>query len=391
MPKIDNLILEHCPEGVAYKPLGDVCEFITDYVANGSFASIKENVKYVSVDEGYARLIRTADFSNNFDQNKAMYVTENAYKFLKKSKLEPNQIVICNVGSVGLVFRAPFLDMPMTLAPNAITLVTKYNDDFYHHYLKSEAFQKKIQRIVGKSAMPKFNKTQLRTILVPVPPIEVQKEIAETLDKFTQLEAELSAELDARRKQYEYYRNQLLTFDESRADVRRLTLGDVATIKSGKNKNRKPEAEYPVFGSTGIIGYSDKYAYEGEVLLVARVGAYAGQVNRVNGRYDVSDNTLMIKLVDSCSYDYFYHLLVNMDLNQYASGGGQPLVTAGKLKELRIPVPELNEQNDIAEILGKFHKLTNDISEGLPAEINARRQQYEYYRTKLLTFQELTA
>lgn len=371
MSKIDELIREFCPEGVEYMQLGAIEDAGLIKLGRGNVISKKDIAAepgdypiYSSSASGVGEFGRYGKYM--FDDERLSWSVDGGGRFFYR---HAHKYSVTNVSGWLKVLDSSRIDIK-----------------YLFYALDSAWSTKKFD--YTKKAHPSVIRNEYK---IPIPPLEVQKEIASILDKFTELEAELSAELKARRKQYEYYRNQLLTFDESREDVRWLTLGDVATIKSGKNKNRKPEAEYPVFGSTGIIGYSDKYTYEGEVLLVARVGAYAGQVNRVNGKYDVSDNTLMIKLVDSCSYDYFYHLLVNMDLNQYASGGGQPLVTAGKLKELRIPVPELNEQNDIAEILGKFHKLTNDISEGLPAEINARRQQYEYYRTKLLTFQELAA
>jgi type I restriction enzyme S subunit len=148
---------------------------------------------------------------------------------------------------------------------------------------------------------------------------------------------------------------------------------------------------YPVYGSTGIIGYSDSYEYDKDYILVARVGANCGFVHKASGKYNVSDNTLIIKLKKDCDKQFFYYLLVSMNLNIYAVGGGQPLITAGKLKELTIPIPPLEEQERIAAILDRFDTLTSDITSGLPAEIEARRKQYEYYRDKLLTFKEKAA
>lgn len=385
MSKIDELIGELCLNGVEFRELGEVATFYRGKALSKSDKGTGDTPIIL-----YGELYTTY---GNYINEIVSFCAD--VKAKKGTEINSGDIVmpITSTTKEAQIGKASALqiDSHVYLGGDAIALRHEQEPGYLVHLLNSAWFEYfKMQHRTG-TTVSHLSPKGIAKIKIPIPPLEVQKEIVNILDKFTQLEVELSAELKARRKQYEYYRNQLLTFDESREDVRWLTLGDVATIKSGKNKNRKPEAEYPVFGSTGIIGYSDKYTYEGEVLLVARVGAYAGQVNRVNGRYDVSDNTLMIKLVDSCSYDYFYHLLVNMDLNQYASGGGQPLVTAGKLKELRVPAPEPNEQNRIAEILDQFHKLTNDISEGLPAEINARRQQYEYYRTKLLTFQELAA
>lgn len=168
-------------------------------------------------------------------------------------------------------------------------------------------------------------------------------------------------------------------------------LGDVChNISSGRNKIKKKSGKYPVYGSTGVIGFSDEYNHEGEILLAARVGANAGLIQRVAGKYDVSDNTLMIEAQKIVNLDYLYHLLISLNLNQYATGGGQPLITGKLLKSLEIKLPSISEQKSIVSILDKFDALVNDISIGLPAEINARRKQYEYYRNQLLTFPELT-
>ena len=161
-------------------------------------------------------------------------------------------------------------------------------------------------------------------------------------------------------------------------------------IYSGNNKDRNDNGEYAVFGSTGIIGRTNNYCYDKEQILIARVGAYAGAVQLANGKYDVTDNTLIIDLIEEkILLKYLYYFMVNSNLHQYAKGGGQPLITGKQLKELNIPVPPIKVQEKIVEILDKFDKLTNDISDGLPAEIEIRQKQYEYYRNKLLNFKEL--
>lgn len=107
--------------------------------------------------------------------------------------------------------------------------------------------------------------------------------------------------------------------------------------------------------------------------------------------YDVSDNTLIVDLKKSISIKYVYYILDNLKLNKYAQGGGQPLVTASRIKKVEIPIPPLTEQNRIVAILDRFEALTTPLQHGLPAEIAARRQQYEYYRDKLLYFKRKTA
>ena len=152
--------------------------------------------------------------------------------------------------------------------------------------------------------------------------------------------------------------------------------------------SRNKEGIYPVYGSTGVIGYSNSYIYDEDKLLVARVGANCGFVNKATGRYDVSDNTLIITPKAIYNLSFAYYQLTYLKLNRLAVGGGQPLVTAGKLKRVVVPIPPLEEQARIVAILDRFDALCNDLASGLPAEIEARKKQYEYYRDKLLTFKE---
>ena len=133
-----------------------------------------------------------------------------------------------------------------------------------------------------------------------------------------------------------------------------MLLGNLSnSISSGRNKHRDANGQYPVFGSTGIIGYSSTYEYEGPVILVARVGANAGTLNFASGQYDVSDNTLIITIKQNVyDYNFAYNQLTHYKLNKLVFGSGQPLITSKQLKNIRIPVPPLAEQRKIAEVLG---------------------------------------
>ena len=126
--------------------------------------------------------------------------------------------------------------------------------------------------------------------------------------------------------------------------------------------------------------------YNKRQILVARVGANAGFVHLADGSYDVSDNTIIIDLSKEVNQKFVFYMLRNANLNKFAKGGGQPLLTATQIKDFVIPVPSMEEQQRIVSILDRFEALTTDLQSGLPAEIEARRQQYEYYRNKLLTF-----
>ena len=223
-------------------------------------------------------------------------------------------------------------------------------------------------------------------MLIPIPPLPVQTEIVRILDALTAL----TSELILRRKQYEYYREKLLSFDSlEQLNVRgtKKKLIDVCiNIFSGKNKERNDRGLYPIYGSTGIIGKTNKKEFSNEQILVARVGANAGYVHIAQGEYDVSDNTLIVQNNKNIDLKFLYHTLVNMKLNQYAKGAGQPLITARQLKSMEINVPPLEEQHRIVSILDKFETLTNSITEGLPLAIEQSQKRYEYYRELLLNF-----
>jgi type I restriction enzyme, S subunit len=232
--------------------------------------------------------------------------------------------------------------------------------------------------------------TVVRDMRIPVPPLEVQREIVRILDNFTELEMVLEAELDARRQQYNYYRDLLLS--PAGAELQSVPLNQlVANVSSGRNKSRSDGGDVPVFGSTGLIGYTGLANYSGDSLLVARVGANAGLVNAVSGEYDVSDNTIIIIPKENWDIRFAFHQLVHKNINQFARGGGQPLITGAQLKSLVVWLPPIEKQRKIAAVLDKFDALVNDLSIGLPAELAARRKQYEYYRDKLLTFEEAHA
>ena len=219
-------------------------------------------------------------------------------------------------------------------------------------------------------------------LVIDVPSQKVQEEIVKILDSFTNLIDALNEELSLRQKQFEYYREKLLTFDDN-TNMQKIC--NFATIQSGKNKERTDNGQFPLFGSTGLISRTNIYVYEGDYILIARVGANAGFTYRVNGKFDVSDNTLIVTIIknNTINIDYLYHCLIEQNLNKYAKGGGQPLVTSGELKNISIPIPSLAIQQSIVEKLDAFESLISSLKE----EIALRQKQYEYYREKLLTFE----
>lgn len=267
----------------------------------------------------------------------------------------------------------------------------KIKPEFSKYLFRTNLMRAEIAKTASGVTRFNISKSRFKKVLIPVispenpeKSLAIQSEIVRILDKFTALTAELTAELTMRKKQYNYYRDQLLSFDEGEVEWR--TLGEITRkIASGRNKTRQAEGDFPVYGSTGLLGFTNEPAYSGDLLLVARVGAYAGLVNAVSGHFDVSDNTLIIHPSDSWNARFAFHQLTHMNLNQYAVGAGQPLITGGMLKNLKVPVPSLNEQTRIAKILDKFETITVSITEGLPREIELRQKQYEYYRDLLFS------
>ena len=390
MNTIKELIKKYCPDGVEYKKLGEIGFFYS-----GLSGKSKDDFK-----DGNAMFITYMNVYSNPSTNLDVIERVKIGQGEKQNKIEKGDILFtgssetpdeCGMSSVVTD------DITSNYYLNSFCFGFRLNnkDTFEPNFLKHLFRDRKMRAQIARTAngVTRYNvsKKLFARIIIPVPPLPVQREIVRILDNFTSLEAELEAELEARRKQYEYYRDQLLSFKHlsggGKNEVEWKTLGEVATkISSGRNKEKLSEGIFPVYGSTGIIAYSNSYQFDRELILVARVGANAGFVNIANGKYDVSDNTLIIEPNEDTSLKYLFYVLQNMNINKFAKGGGQPLITASLIKKLRIPLPPLSTQRRIVSILDRFESLVNDITTGLPAEIAARRQQYEYYRDQLLSF-----
>lgn len=294
-------------------------------------------------------------------------------------------------------------------------VVLKHNQEprYLAHVLSTyEARQQKSKGKI-KSKVVHSSVPAIEEIEIPLPSMEVQRRYADVLDNFEKicndLDIGLPAEIEVRKKQYEYYRDVLLTFAEcgetilDRQTIIRLIqyvfgviyleLGSVVKVFRGEYITKKDtvSGDIPVIlGGQEPAYYIDKFNHKGEVVVVARSGASAGFVSYWNRPvfitdgfgYDADENTLIPK--------YLYYVLKNMEkqFNGMKRGAGVPHISGATLLETKIPVISLSEQERIVTILDRFDTLCNDISEGLPAEIEARQKQYEYYRDKLLNFKE---
>ena len=241
------------------------------------------------------------------------------------------------------------------------------------------------------SGRPSLTQAILNRIEIPVPALNVQTEIVRILDTFTSLTTELTTELSTRKKQYNYYRDQLLSFEEGEVEWK--TLGEVFEMRAGQHisasqimQNPSDEYSFPCFGGNGVRGFVEKKSHDGEYLLIGRQGALCGNVHRMKGQFYATEHAVVVTASKEIDIDWAFHMLTVMNLNQYASQSAQPGLAVSKLQGLKIPIPSLDEQKHTALILDKFDTLTSSISEGLPREIKLRQQQYEYYRDLLLNF-----
>jgi type I restriction enzyme S subunit len=228
-----------------------------------------------------------------------------------------------------------------------------------------------------------------RKFQIPIPPINIQAEIVRILDAFTTLTAELTTELTARKKQYNYYRDQLLIFEEGEVEWK--ALGEVGEILRGTaitEKQTNP-GEFPVVANGPSHNYyHDKSNRSGETIVIARSGVYAGLVSYWNKPIFLTDAFSIHPENKVLSTKFLYYVLKKdqIKIHLMGKGAGVPHVRANDFESYKIPVPRLEKQERIVAILDKFDALTNSITEGLPREITLRQQQYEYYRDLLLSF-----
>lgn len=231
------------------------------------------------------------------------------------------------------------------------------------------------------------------TFKIPVPPLPVQEEIVRILDSFSSLEAELEAELEARRKQYIHYRDELLKFER----VLIASLGELCKISVGRKNGTAGEfGEYPyVNAGTSMSGFVNEWSEEGDcVTTPSRGQGGMGFVAYQASRFWCGPLCYVMRSKHSdvmIKYVYYYLCSRKADILGLVHEGGTPAINKSELAGLRILVPPFEEQRRIVSILDRFDKLTNDLSSGLPAEIEARHKQYEYYRDRLLSFDELAA
>ena len=385
-PYIDRLL-----QGaeVVWKPLGEVAE-----VSAGNSAP-QDNDLFMN---GVYPFCRTSDVgkvhhSINFHQIQDK-LNEEGIKGLRLYKKET--ILLPKSGASTLLNHRVMLTIDSYVSSHLATIYRKEEvvlAKFLFYFLSK--FD--IAELVPDKSYPSLKVSEIAKIQIPLPPLSVQQEIVRILDKFTQLEAELEAELDFRKRQYEYYRNKLLTFNEigGGTEIVWKTLGEVLDIYTGgeapKNliRGERPQGSfiYPIYSNgEEIYGFTDNYRINKDAVTISSIGAKTGTIYFRKAYFTpiIRLKVLVPKNERTLNSRYVFHYLSNITISTKRSS--VPNINANEVKSIKIPLPPLEEQERIANILDKFDTLVNSISEGLPKEIALRRKQYEYYRERLLTF-----
>lgn len=397
MSKLQELIQRLCPNGVEYKKLGEVCEVV--------IAPKKLNKKDYQ-DTGLYPII---------DQGKSMIV---GYTDNEEVLLPAKEYVLFGDHTRNI----KYYDGAFAQGADGLKILTS-KDIVLARFLYYS-----MQCLVIEDRGYNRHWTVVSPLLIPVPPLEVQEEIVRILDRFSDYAAELQAELQARKEQYEYYRNLLLTFnpagcageadDEQEGSVTTRgghsypiqwkTMGEIGKIKMCKrimkaqttNTGDIPFYKIGTFGKKAdafisrelFNEYKRLYSYPRKGTILVSASGTIGRCVVYEGEdaYYQDSNIVWLDNDESIvlnTYLYHYYQIVNWN----TEGGTIKRLYNDCFASTPIPVPPLELQEKIVAVLDRFETLVNDLSEGLPAEIAAVKEQYEYYRNRLLTFKEKTA
>lgn len=392
MGKIDELIQQYCPDGVEYKHLGDICAIkgrigFRGYTRNDQ---VKEG-------EGALSLSPINIKDGRMDYKKGTYITWEKYEESPEIMTYNGDIIFCKTASVGKTALVKDLPYKATINPQLVVLKDiQCNAPFLAYVLEADTIQNKVVSLAGVGSVPNISQKALSDLEIPLPPLPVQEAIVNILDRFAVYTAELQAELQARQQQYNYYRDTLLSF-EGRDDVQWKKLGEVCKVLRGKRLTKSQlssDGMYKVFhGGIEPIGFFDQSNREGDTTMVINVGASAGTVGFSKEAFWSSDGCFCLSHTPILSGRFLYYYLQTKEpiLMSRVRKAGIPTLDGKVLEDIPIPIIPIIEQERIISILNRFDTLVNDLSQGLPAEIEARQQQYEYYRDQLLTFKRKEA
>ena len=413
MSKLDDLINKFCPDGVEFKRLGECIYSLNTGLNPRQFFQLNtDDAKnyYVTIREiinGKIVFSKSTDRIND----EAMLLCNN------RSNLEKGDVLFSGTGTIGrtcVLKETPknwnIKEGVYTIKPNQNVILSKY----LSYCLQSTEVRIAYMSKSAGGTVQSVPMKEMKNLEIPVPPLEIQNEIVRILDNFTELEEELEEELVARRKQYEYYRDSLLTFDD---ETILKPLGDFATITRGGSFQKKDFVESGLpcihYGQmyTHFRTYTDKTLtfLNEDVFNKSRIAQPNDIVMAVTSEnvedvcscvawigtepIAVSGHTAIIHHNQNAKYlAYYFQTAAFFKQKQKLAHGTKVIeVTPDKLSDIKIPIPSLEKQKEIADMLDRFEALCNDITSGLPAEIEARHKQYEYYRDKLLTFKRKSA
>lgn len=373
--------------------LGDICEKVTDYVASGSFAALKENVLITS-EENYAIMVKTADFSNGFTKS-LTYTDKRGYDFLKNSNLFGGELILSNIGSIGKVFKVPYLDRPMTLASNTVMIKTATPEltDYLYYYFLSPAGYKSLLSISSGTSMLKFNKTELKKLEIPIPDIDRQRYIIAVMHKVSDLVAlrkEQLAKLDQLVKS---------RFIEMFGDVIQNTknwemrsFSEITSSRLGKmldSKQKTGNSSYPYLANLNVqwfsfnlenlnqMDFNEKEQIEFELRDGDILVCEGGEIGRCAVWHNELQPCFFQKALhrvrcqrDSIHPDYLaWWFKFNCEHDGFASIAGAKATIAHlpsiKLKQLQVSVPPIVLQEQFAAFVKQIDKSKFDLKQSL--------------------------
>ena len=381
MTKLEELIEKLCPDGVEYKEIGSIAVLGAGGDVPKARFSAEKTVEF-----------NIPIYSNGIEE-KAIY------GYTDIPKVDEPSITISVRGTIGwcALRKEPFYPIVRLIyvTPNNEILI-----DFLKYVIDTIKFK------VPKTGIPQLTIPMVSKYKIPVPPLEVQREIVRILDNFTFLTTELAA----RQKQYEYYRDLLLTFKSNESTIlneltnelelsgaiRWMKLGDIADIGTGNGNTNEglDTGKYPFFVRSQDIKYKNEYDFDETAIITSGDGVGVGKIfHFVSGKYALHQRAYRVHITsDNVLPKYFFYYFKNSFLTYISKASFHSSVTSIRrpmMINFPVPVPPLVVQQRIVDILDRFDTLCNDISSGLPAEIEMRQKQYEYYRDKLLSFKEL--